>query len=44
MAENLAQAYVVAPPESALRHEAEPFTLDRLRVSMIHWLAGEQTG
>jgi hypothetical protein len=41
VAENLSQAYVVAPPEFALRHEAEPVTLDRLRASMIHWLAGE---
>jgi hypothetical protein len=41
--ENLSQAYVVAPPEFTLRHEAEPVTLDRLRASMIHWLAGEQT-
>ena len=43
MAENLAEAYVVAPPEFALWHEAEPVTLDRLRASMIHWLAGEHT-
>jgi hypothetical protein len=41
VAENLARAYVVAPPEFALRHEAEPVTLDWLRASMIHWLAGE---
>jgi hypothetical protein len=41
--ENLSEAYVVAPPEFALWHESEPVTLDRLRASMIHWLAGEQT-
>jgi len=41
MAENLAEAYVIAPPEFALWHEVEPVTLDRLRASMIHWLAGE---
>jgi hypothetical protein len=43
VAENLGDAYVVAPPEFALWHEAEAVTLDRLRASMIHWLAGEQT-
>ena len=43
MAANLAESYVVAPPEFTLWHEAEPVTLDRLRASMIHWLAGEQT-
>ena len=41
MAENLSEAYVITPPEFALWHELEPVTLDRLRVSMIHWLAGE---
>jgi hypothetical protein len=41
VAENLSEAYVIAPPEFALWHEAEPVTLDRLRASMIHWLAGE---
>jgi hypothetical protein len=41
MAENLSEAYVIAPPEFALWHEVEPVTLDRLRASMIHWLAGE---
>jgi hypothetical protein len=43
MAENLSEAYVITPPEFALWHELEPVTLDRLRVSMIHWLAGERT-
>jgi hypothetical protein len=41
VAENLPRACVVAPPEFALRHKAELVTLDRLRASMIHWLAGE---
>lgn len=41
VAENLSEAYVVAPREFALWHEAEPVKLDRLRSSMIHWLAGE---
>jgi hypothetical protein len=41
MAENLSEAYVIAPPEFALWLEVEPVTLDRLRASMIHWLAGE---
>jgi hypothetical protein len=41
IAENLSEAYVVAPPEFAWWPEAEPVTLDRLRSSMIHWLAGE---
>ena len=41
VAENLSEAYVVAPPEFVLWHEAEPVTLDRFRASMIHWLAGE---
>jgi hypothetical protein len=40
MERNLLEAYVVAPPEFALWHEAEPVTLDQLRASMIHWLAG----
>jgi hypothetical protein len=42
MAENLSEAYVVVSLGFALWHEAEPVTLDRLRASMIHWLAGEQ--
>jgi hypothetical protein len=41
MAENLSEAYVVAPPEFALWHEAEPVTLDRLRATLNHWLADE---
>jgi hypothetical protein len=41
MERNLSEAYVVAPPEFALWHEAEPVTLDQRRASMIHWLAGE---
>jgi len=41
MAENLSEAYATAPPELALWHEVEPVALDRLRASMIHWLAGE---
>jgi hypothetical protein len=42
MAENLSEAYVIAPPEFALWHELEPVTLDRLCASMIHWLVGER--
>jgi hypothetical protein len=41
MERNFSEAYIVAPPEFALWHEAEPVTLDQLRASMIHWLAGE---
>jgi hypothetical protein len=37
----ICRTYVVAPPEFALWHEAEPVTLDQLRASMIHWLADE---
>jgi hypothetical protein len=36
------EVYIVAPPEFALWHEAKAVTLDRLRASMIHWLAGER--
>jgi hypothetical protein len=39
IAESLSEAYVVAPPEFALWHEAEPVTLDRLRATLTHWLA-----
>jgi hypothetical protein len=39
IAESLSEAYVVAPPEFALWHETEPVTLDRLRSTLIHWLA-----
>jgi hypothetical protein len=39
IAESLSEAYVVAPPEFALWHEAEPVTLDRLRTTLTHWLA-----
>ncbi len=39
IAESLSEAYVVAPPEFALWHETEPVTLDRLRTTLIHWLA-----
>jgi hypothetical protein len=41
MAENLSEAYVVAPPEFALWHETEPVPLDRLRAVLTHWLADE---
>ena len=40
LAESLSEAYVVAPPEFALSHEAEPVTLNRLRAALTHWLAG----
>ncbi|MFI5096583.1 MAG: hypothetical protein ACHQT6_01290 [Candidatus Acidiferrales bacterium] len=39
IAESLSEAYVVAPPEFALWHEAEPVSLDRLRTTLTHWLA-----
>ncbi len=39
IAESLSEAYVVAPPEFALWHETEPVTLDRLRTTLIRWLA-----
>jgi len=39
IAESLSEAYVVAPPEFALWHEAEPVTLDRLRATLTYWLA-----
>jgi hypothetical protein len=39
IAESLSEAYVIAPPEFALWHEAEPVTLDRLRATLTHWLA-----
>jgi hypothetical protein len=39
IAESLSEAYVVAPPEFALWHEAEPVSLDRLRATLTHWLA-----
>lgn len=41
MAENLSEAYVVAPPEFALWRETEPVPLNRLRAALIHWLADE---
>jgi len=39
IAESLSEAYVIAPPEFALWHEAEPVTLERLRTTLTHWLA-----
>ena len=39
IAESLSEAYVVAPPEFSLWHEAEPVSLDRLRANLAHWLA-----
>ena len=39
MAENLSEAYLVAPPEFALWHQGEPIPLDRLRSSLIDWMA-----
>ena len=39
IAEELSEAYVVAPPEFALWREAEPVSLDRLRATLTHWLA-----
>jgi hypothetical protein len=39
IAESLSEAYVVAPPEFALWHEAEPVSLDRLRATLTRWLA-----
>jgi hypothetical protein len=39
IAENLSEAYVVAPLEFALWHEAEPVPMDQLRSTLTHWLA-----
>jgi len=39
IAESLAQAYVVAPPEFALWQEAEPVPLDRLGDALRAWIA-----
>src|SRR5208283_1121303 len=39
IAESLSEAYVIAPPEFALWHEAEPVSLDRLRTTLTQWLA-----
>lgn len=39
IAESIAQAYIIAPPEFTLWHEAEPVPLASLRSSLIHWLA-----
>ena len=38
IAENLSEAYVIAPPEFALWREPEPVSIDRLRNSFAHWL------
>jgi hypothetical protein len=39
IAESLAQAYVVAPPEFTLWHEAEPIPFDRLASALRTWIA-----
>ena len=43
IAENLSEAYVVAPPEVALWQEAETVTLNRLRDALTHWLADDHS-
>lgn len=39
MAESLAEAYVVAPPEFSFWHEAQPVALDRLGAALRAWIA-----
>jgi hypothetical protein len=39
LAESLSQAYVVAPPEFSLWHEAQPVPLDRLGAALRTWIA-----
>ncbi|MGO8789331.1 MAG: hypothetical protein ACLQVL_18360 [Terriglobia bacterium] len=39
LAESLAQAYLVAPPEFALGNQAEPVPLDRLGAALRTWIA-----
>lgn len=39
IAEDLSEAYVVAPPEFALLHEREPVAVDRLCTSLANWLS-----
>ena len=39
IAEDLSEAYVIAPPEFALWREPEPVPIDRLRDSLAHWLS-----
>jgi hypothetical protein len=43
IAENLSEAYVIAPPEFTLLHESEPVPLDRLRTSLTHWLSNDHS-
>jgi len=38
LAESLSEAYVIAPPEFALGHQAELVPLDRLRAAVMDWL------
>jgi hypothetical protein len=42
LAENLSEAYVVAPPGFPLWRETEPVSLDRLRATLTHWIADGQ--
>ena len=39
IAESLAQAYVVAPPEFTLEQDSKPLGLDRLGRSLVNWIA-----
>jgi hypothetical protein len=39
IAESVAQAYLIAPPEFNLANESEPVPLDGLRTSLTHWLS-----
>ena len=39
LAESLSEAYVVAPPEFSLWHEAQPVALDRLGAALRAWIA-----
>ncbi len=39
VAESLAQAYVIGPPEFSLWHESQPISLDCLRTVLTEWLS-----
>ncbi len=39
IAESIAQAYVIAPPEFHLASDSEPVPLERLRSELTHWLS-----
>ena len=41
IAEDLSEAYLIAPPEFTLLHETEPVPVDRLRTHLAHWLSAD---